>query len=358
MPPDINDELSSSDTLATEGMRVVLNCAAEGNPTPTIAWMREDGKKIRLCSSDKPDRPGGHVDQDRQTKDKWNRDIPLQYRRRKGGGGGSKRGKEKKKHCESVQNHYGPELELRQISRHDSGVYLCIASNGVPPSVSKRVRLYVDFPPTLWISHQRIGASMGGTAQLECLTAAHPPSLNFWSRDGDNGNYIIPTDGKFELKREDGEPSFYNVVMKLIIYNITDADFRTYRCLAKNPQGETSGEISLYENPRPSTTASYFSGNDVNWPEPEIMSTSNRTKLVYKMANSDFESGNYNKQNEKRKKARRHRKKHKKGGGGGAIENQTESNKSSSTDVGVNCHIFLWSLVKSYLHLFHHTSKM
>ena len=56
MPPDINDDLSSSDTLATEGMRVVLNCAAEGNPTPTIAWMREDGKKIRLCSSDKPDR--------------------------------------------------------------------------------------------------------------------------------------------------------------------------------------------------------------------------------------------------------------------------------------------------------------
>ena len=56
VPPDINDDLSSSDTLATEGMRVVLNCAAEGNPSPTIAWMREDGKKIRLCSD--PDGPG------------------------------------------------------------------------------------------------------------------------------------------------------------------------------------------------------------------------------------------------------------------------------------------------------------
>ena len=100
---------------------------------------------------------------------------------------------DQEKHCKSVTNHYGPELELRQISRHDSGVYLCIASNGVPPSVSKRVRLYVDFPPTLWISHQRIGASSGGTAVLECLTAAHPPSLNFWSRDDQDGNYIIPT---------------------------------------------------------------------------------------------------------------------------------------------------------------------
>ena len=27
----------------------------------------------------------------------------------------------------------------------------------MPPSVSKRVRLYVDFPPTLWITHQLVG---------------------------------------------------------------------------------------------------------------------------------------------------------------------------------------------------------
>ena len=41
-------------------------------------------------------------------------------------------------------------------------------------------------PPTLWITHQLIGADLGGTAQLECLTAAHPPSINYWSRDGKN----------------------------------------------------------------------------------------------------------------------------------------------------------------------------
>ena len=53
-------------------------------------------------------------------------------------------------------------------------------------------------------------------------------------------------DGKFELTRKSGEPSFYNVVMKLTIFNISREDFGTYRCIAKNPQGETSGEISLY----------------------------------------------------------------------------------------------------------------
>lgn len=49
----------------------------------------------------------------------------------------------------------GETLELTKISRLEMGAYLCIASNGVPPSVSKRIKLSVDcksvslfvFPP-------------------------------------------------------------------------------------------------------------------------------------------------------------------------------------------------------------------
>ena len=44
----------------------------------------------------------------------------------------------------SVEIYDGADLDLVRISRFDSGVYLCVASNGVPPIVSKRVRLYVD----------------------------------------------------------------------------------------------------------------------------------------------------------------------------------------------------------------------
>ena len=43
-----------------------------------------------------------------------------------------------------MKTHYGADLELSHVSRFDSGVYLCLANNGVPPTVSKRVRLYVD----------------------------------------------------------------------------------------------------------------------------------------------------------------------------------------------------------------------
>ena len=48
------------------------------------------------------------------------------------------------------------------------------------------------------------------------------------------------------MEEEKGRPAFYNKLMKLHIYNITHEDLGTYRCLAKNSQGETSGEIELY----------------------------------------------------------------------------------------------------------------
>lgn len=38
----------------------------------------------------------------------------------------------------------GSTLGLRQVSRTHMGAYLCIASNGVPPSVSKRITLDVE----------------------------------------------------------------------------------------------------------------------------------------------------------------------------------------------------------------------
>lgn len=44
----------------------------------------------------------------------------------------------------SVSEWEGEVLELTRISRLDMGAYLCIASNGVPPTVSKRIRVSVD----------------------------------------------------------------------------------------------------------------------------------------------------------------------------------------------------------------------
>jgi len=38
----------------------------------------------------------------------------------------------------------GPILRLYKVSRLDMGAYMCIASNGIPPAVSKRIQLGID----------------------------------------------------------------------------------------------------------------------------------------------------------------------------------------------------------------------
>ncbi|RZC10211.1 hypothetical protein BDFB_007062 [Asbolus verrucosus] len=76
-------------------------------------------------------------------------------------------------------------------------VYLCIASNGVPPSISKRVQLkvqcesiYILFvPPMLSIPNQLEGAYIGQDVTLECRTEAFPTSINYWTTE--RGDMII-----------------------------------------------------------------------------------------------------------------------------------------------------------------------
>ncbi|CAG2069427.1 unnamed protein product [Timema podura] len=69
------------------------------------------------------------------------------------------------------------------------GAYLCIASNGVPPSISKRVLLRVQFPPMLTIPNQLEGAYLGQDVSLECHSEAYPTSINYWTTE--RGDMIV-----------------------------------------------------------------------------------------------------------------------------------------------------------------------
>lgn len=48
VPPDINDEETSSDVTVTEGENATLYCQATGHPPPRILWRREDGDHLIL----------------------------------------------------------------------------------------------------------------------------------------------------------------------------------------------------------------------------------------------------------------------------------------------------------------------
>ncbi|XP_028164796.1 neurotrimin-like [Ostrinia furnacalis] len=95
VPPDIDDDASSSEILIKEGENAALRCVASGTPPPTVAWRREDSRHFKI---------------DNQTLvSKWTGDW----------------------------------LNLTGVERAASGAYLCIATNGVPPSVSKRIQINI-----------------------------------------------------------------------------------------------------------------------------------------------------------------------------------------------------------------------
>ncbi|KAF8763405.1 Lachesin like protein [Argiope bruennichi] len=146
-------------------------------------------------------------------------------------------------HCrtEKSGSYDGEELVLHKVSRQSMGAYLCIASNGVPPAISRRMHIDITFPPMIWIPNQLVGASDGQTIALECNTEAHPAATNFWVR---NDHVVGSSDDKFETYQV---VNGYKVHMKIVIKNLEDSDFGIYRCVSKNALGETAGSVNLYK---------------------------------------------------------------------------------------------------------------
>ncbi|XP_022248698.1 lachesin-like isoform X1 [Limulus polyphemus] len=197
VPPMIIDRESSSDELVREGFNITLSCRAKGYPTPTVTWRREDGQPISAGN--------------------WQNKKNL------------------------GKTYEGMELSIRRVSRLHMGAFLCVASNGVQPSISKRILLQVHFPPMIWIPNQLVGSPIGGNVQIDCHTEAFPASINYWTKK--KGEMIVDSQ-KYTVKKEE---ETYRVHMILIINNVEPEDFGLFHCFAKNSLGSTEGTIRLYE---------------------------------------------------------------------------------------------------------------
>ncbi|XP_045771621.1 lachesin isoform X1 [Maniola jurtina] len=198
IPPDIIYEETSGDMMVPEGGSAKLVCKARGYPPPKIVWRREDGGDI----------------------------ISR----------GGPQGKTK------VTSLEGEIVNLTKVTRSEMGAYLCIAANGVPPSVSKRIMLQVHFHPLVQVPNQLVGAPTGTDVTLQCHVEASPRAINYWTRD--NGEMIISND-KYYMSEINS--SAYSVQMRLVVRNIQTGDFTGYRCISKNSIGDAEGNIRLYE---------------------------------------------------------------------------------------------------------------
>ncbi|XP_015429036.1 PREDICTED: lachesin-like [Dufourea novaeangliae] len=205
IPPDIMDLDDSADNLtAKENSDLRLRCRATGTPKPKITWRREDGRNITLRSE---------------------------------------RG------IQQVTFYEGGQLHLKGIQRQEMGWYLCIASNGFPPAVSKRYPVNVHFKPLIKVFHQLVEAPANSDVVLHCSVESSPEPLNTWY--GVDGIKLLP-DEKHDLSEVPLNDYAYQ--LNLTIKRLHRDDFGSYTCSAENLLGKTEGTIRLQELYLPKTT--------------------------------------------------------------------------------------------------------
>ncbi|CAK1598704.1 unnamed protein product [Parnassius mnemosyne] len=191
VPPDIVDSDSSGEVVVREGESVALHCAASGIPQPIVTWKREDSKWLIV---------GG----------------------------------------EKVIKWEGIWLNITSAHRDMNGALLCIASNGIPPSVSKRILLHVLCKPRAEVIRKMIGVYAGDAAILQCYIEAYPSPNIYWT---DMYKNRLRNDSKHETKMIS---CGYEHTSILKINNVSRDDVGPYQCHAENLLGSGNGSVTLY----------------------------------------------------------------------------------------------------------------
>jgi hypothetical protein len=106
--------------VVREGTNVTLTCKAKGFPEPYVMWRREDGDEMSI-----------NGENGKNAKSRWKLVCKLTF---------------SFSIFDSVTVNVvdGEILSITKVSRLHMAAYLCVASNGVPPSISKRVQLKVQ----------------------------------------------------------------------------------------------------------------------------------------------------------------------------------------------------------------------
>ncbi|KAK6178801.1 hypothetical protein SNE40_011304 [Patella caerulea] len=195
-PPQIIDYLSSADVIVQEGETVSLVCNVTGVPPPTVTWHRIPTGL----------REEGDIEKER---------IGIE----------------------------GEVLVIHNVTRYCDDLYECSASNGVPPSVNKHIRVLVEFPPEIRLPNRKIGQAKGKETILECVISGYPQGVNIWRRNGEE----IQNSMKYRIEiYDEGENT---VTLSLRIRSIDKDDYGEYECVANNVLGSDYEFMTLHEYP-------------------------------------------------------------------------------------------------------------
>ncbi|XP_015187777.1 PREDICTED: lachesin-like isoform X2 [Polistes dominula] len=200
VPPDIlSSGTSEGEVSVLEGENATLSCKASGRPPPRVHWKREKSDFILMR--------GLH-------------ETLVQ-----------------------VDSQSGEKLELTRVDRRQMGAYLCIARNEVPPTVSKRVYLRVNFPPSAKVGNQLLGSPLDTDVSLICSIEAYPKTINLWTRKAQ----VIMSGDRYEIDERSHPEEEWKTTIELKIKSLQKTDLGEYKCSASSSMGKAEATIRVYE---------------------------------------------------------------------------------------------------------------
>ncbi|KAK7489265.1 hypothetical protein BaRGS_00019517 [Batillaria attramentaria] len=172
-----------------QGHTVTLECQFTGNPKPTIRWSRRVWKN------------GVKVTEDLEVE--------------------------------------GERYLLTNAQPSDTGIYICSATNGVPPPAAGKIRVKIIVAPRAYALEDVVYQRRGRDAELACKGIGVPrPRVN-WLLNGNtiNNNY------KHQLiNREDRHHTTHST---LKVRSVSRSDFGKYECFVYNRYGDDTTTITL-----------------------------------------------------------------------------------------------------------------
>ncbi|XP_011154716.1 lachesin [Harpegnathos saltator] len=214
VPPDIlSTGTSDGEVSVLEGENATLSCKASGRPPPRVFWRREKSEFILMR--------GGH--------------DPLM----------------------PMESLSGERLELIRVDRRQMGAYLCIARNEVPPAVSKRVNLKVNFPPSAKVSNQLLSSPLDTDVSLVCLIEAYPKTINLWMRK----EKVIMNGDRYEIDERSNPEEEWKTTIVLKIRRLEKKDLGEYTCSASSSMGKAEANLRVHEIERPTESSRATSTN-------------------------------------------------------------------------------------------------
>ncbi|XP_037392153.1 hemicentin-2 isoform X1 [Pygocentrus nattereri] len=174
-PPTVDRTEPTEQVSVILGSVVTLSCEAHGVPPPTLTWLK-DGRPLLFNHNQLPDGQETH-------------------------------------------------FQLPAVSRSDSGLYSCLASNPAG-STTKAFNLTVLEPPRLvgTLGTEQKLVAVDGVLELECIAEGIPPPTLSWLKDG------RPLEDSTALVERNGQ------LLKINKAQVEDAG--VYTCLASSPAGE------------------------------------------------------------------------------------------------------------------------